>query len=72
MEEIGKGPSIRRKVKKNHVHRSNSLPIFDRFDYEMKVEQGILRNYLIEDRKIYVISHRDNNKDKYSLKDRKD
>ncbi len=58
-------------MKKLHVHRYNSLPIFDRFDYEMKVEQGILRNYLVEDRKIYVISHRDK-QENYSLKHAKE
>ena len=46
----GKGCDPSRKVLapkgKHSYQRFGSLPIFDMFDYQQKVEDGILRNYL--------------------------
>ena len=47
---ISEGSSVKesplmKKEKKRH-HLNHSLSIFDKFDYEKKVEAGILKNYL--------------------------
>lgn len=52
---------------KRIVHRYASVPIFDRFDYEKKLEEGIRRNYLENNYDYYLFRHK--NKGELSVGD---
>jgi hypothetical protein len=40
------------------LHRYGSVPIFDKFDYEKKLEEAIERNYLENNYEHYLFKHK--------------
>jgi hypothetical protein len=44
-------------AKKQIIHRYASVPIFDKFDYEKKLEQAIQRNYFENNYDYYLYRH---------------
>ena len=54
--------------KRQHIlHRYASVPIFDKFDYEKKLEEAIERNYLENNYEHYLFKHTPANAREFSL-----